>query len=102
MVCKILVKKSKSKPEELVPVKSRSKDFVTPVETTELKTDATVKTDELKEIKSVKKINSTKSKKLNYKLFSRGSLEKRYVEKTLKLEEPKEKVEPKKTKNKEQ
>ena len=95
-------KKAESKPEELAPVKTRSKDFVTPVETTGLKTEASVKTDELKEIKSVKKIKSAKPKKLNYKLFSRGSLEERYVEKTLKLEEPKAKVEPKKTEDKDQ
>jgi hypothetical protein len=96
------VKKAESKPEDFIPVTSRSKDFVTPVETTELNTDAGEKTDELKEMKTEKKFRSGKSKKLNYKLFSRGSLEDRYVEKTLKLEEPKTKVESKKTENKEQ
>jgi hypothetical protein len=60
-----------------------------------------VNTDELKENKAVKKIRTAKSKKLNSKLFSRGSLEERYVEKTLKLEIPKEKSVTKKAEDKE-
>ena len=95
------VKTTNIKKETEVPVISKSRDFITPVDPIEAKTDATVKTDELKETKSIKKMKANKSKKLNYKLFSRGSLEERYVEKTLKPEEPK-KVESKKTELKEQ
>jgi hypothetical protein len=94
------VKKQVAK-KEFTPAKSKSNDFVIPVEPIEVKTDATVNTDELKENKAVKKIRTAKSKKLNSKLFSRGSLEERYVEKTLKLEIPKEKSVTKKAEDKE-
>ena|SRR5688572_15916952 len=89
-------RKKASRKKEFVPAENNTKEFVLPVEPLEVTVDAEIKSDELKENSSVKKIKSTKSKKINHKLFSRGSLEERYVEKTLKLE-PKKKEETKKS-----
>ena len=98
---KEVTKKSPVKKETFTPAKSGAKEFITLVET-DIKIDTSVKNHELKENNSVKKIKTAKSKKLNHKLFSRGSLEDRYVEKTLKLEEPRVKSEKSKTENKKQ
>lgn len=94
-------RKKVSRKKEFVPAENQAKELVLPVEPIELTLDAKIKNDELKENSYVKKIKSAKPKKINHKLFSRGSLEERYVEKTLKME-PGKKEETKKTEVKEE
>ncbi|HYC39914.1 MAG TPA: hypothetical protein VEB63_05440 [Chitinophagaceae bacterium] len=80
--------------EKPAPAKTDVRKYVSRVEPIVTPTPA-VKTDELKEPKTVK--TTKKPKRVNHKLFSRGSMEERYVEKTLKLDAP-EKAAPAKEK----
>lgn len=52
--------------------------------------------------KEAKKVTKKKKRKLDSKLFSRGALDERYIEKEMKLETSKEKKESVKSENKEQ
>jgi hypothetical protein len=86
----IPAKKKHSKTAEPVEINSTSRVPVTPVETIKAETNTTVNTASLKESSTEKKFKSAKKKKLNRKMFSRGSMEDRYILKDeLKLETPK-------------
>lgn len=94
-------KKKVSKTDGSVEINSTNRVPITPVETIKAEKNTSVNTASLKESNTEKKYKSAKKKKLNRKMFSRGSMEDRYILKDeLKLETPK--TEPVKTENKEQ
>ncbi len=68
------------------------------------KKTADVKANESNNAKTGKPVVKVRKKKRTFstKLFSRGALDEKYIEKEIKLEEPKTKTEPSKTENKEQ
>ena len=76
---KKIVKRSAVKKEEVIVVKTIAKELTAPVEKITPEKPA-VNTGSLTSNGAEEKYRKAKKKKLNYKMFSRGSMEERYIE----------------------